>query len=302
MRRRWEVSVRAGVVNCARCGQLIEAGALWDLGHVDGDRTRWSGPEHRACNRATLGRYGHVPGVARRLAYLEAKVPYGIVRCGRCGWRIRKGSGWRVVVKGRSTSCVSTSRVRLARQAVWMGRGCGRRTGAQGPTTSGAQQTLRREGRRPTCFRFILSQGGCGDQDGRRASDCGKALRARPNAPSVGSTTSVHTNRLIESPMSSLLTIHSTPLMAYVCPSTMSSPLMWGSPSALFLRSWDESPSGWRKTSWKRVIAPLSLALARWPGAVRAEEELSLAPSIRLSGVTVVVSGSSGKVGRLSPS
>ena len=157
MRRRWEVSVRAGVVNCARCGQLIEAGALWDLGHVDGDRTRWSGPAHRACNRATLGRYGHVPGVARRLAYLEAKVPYGIVRCGRCGWRIRKGSGWRVVVTGRSTSCVSTSRVRLARQAVWMGRGCGRRTGAQGPTTSGAQQTLRREGRRPTWFRFILS-------------------------------------------------------------------------------------------------------------------------------------------------
>ena len=28
--------------------------------------------------------------------YLEAKVPYGIVRCGRCGWLIRKGSAWTV--------------------------------------------------------------------------------------------------------------------------------------------------------------------------------------------------------------
>ena len=32
----------------------------------------------------------------RKLVYLEAKVPFGIVRCGRCGWLIRKGSGWRV--------------------------------------------------------------------------------------------------------------------------------------------------------------------------------------------------------------
>ena len=28
--------------------------------------------------------------------YLEAKVPFGIVRRGVCGWRIRRGSAWTV--------------------------------------------------------------------------------------------------------------------------------------------------------------------------------------------------------------
>jgi hypothetical protein len=47
--------VAAGIVRCSRCGELIEVGAAWDLGHVDDDRSRYSGPEHRACNRATNG-------------------------------------------------------------------------------------------------------------------------------------------------------------------------------------------------------------------------------------------------------
>jgi hypothetical protein len=46
--------VEAGVVRCARCDELIEPGEPWDLGHVDGtERTIYSGPEHRRCNRAT---------------------------------------------------------------------------------------------------------------------------------------------------------------------------------------------------------------------------------------------------------
>jgi hypothetical protein len=46
--------VEAGMVRCARCGQIIEPGTPWDLGHIDGtERTIYSGPEHRRCNRAT---------------------------------------------------------------------------------------------------------------------------------------------------------------------------------------------------------------------------------------------------------
>jgi len=46
--------VEAGLARCARCGELIEPGSPWDLGHVDGsERKLISGPEHRSCNRAT---------------------------------------------------------------------------------------------------------------------------------------------------------------------------------------------------------------------------------------------------------
>ena len=44
--------VAAGVVECARCGELIHSGQLWDLGHVDGTLA-YSGPEHARCNRRT---------------------------------------------------------------------------------------------------------------------------------------------------------------------------------------------------------------------------------------------------------
>lgn len=48
--------VAAGGVICWRCGDPIGPGEPWDLGHRDGSRTEYEGPEHRACNRATAGR------------------------------------------------------------------------------------------------------------------------------------------------------------------------------------------------------------------------------------------------------
>jgi hypothetical protein len=52
--------VASGQVDCARCGKRIEPGQPWDLGHVDGARRQYAGPEHRACNRATSGRWQKV--------------------------------------------------------------------------------------------------------------------------------------------------------------------------------------------------------------------------------------------------
>jgi hypothetical protein len=54
-RERWAPLVDAGQVTCARCGQPIQPGTPWDLGHTD-DRTAWTGPEHATCNRAAAGR------------------------------------------------------------------------------------------------------------------------------------------------------------------------------------------------------------------------------------------------------
>jgi hypothetical protein len=56
LRRRFAELVKGGRVTCARCGGPIHPEEAWDLGHVDGDRTRWAGPEHRRCNRATSSR------------------------------------------------------------------------------------------------------------------------------------------------------------------------------------------------------------------------------------------------------
>ena len=146
-----EPLVAGGGVCCARCQEPIERGDPWDLGH-SADRTRWTGPEHRACNRATVSHNG----AARKLVYLEAKVPFGIVRCGRCGWRIRKGSAWTVGGNARNTRCASSSRIRAARRSVRMGRGCGRMTGGahRSATTSGDAGARQLSGHsRPSCGR-----------------------------------------------------------------------------------------------------------------------------------------------------
>lgn len=53
LRKCWAAQVARGGVCCARCGGVIFPDEPWDLGHDDHDRTRYTGPEHRACNRAT---------------------------------------------------------------------------------------------------------------------------------------------------------------------------------------------------------------------------------------------------------
>lgn len=56
LRKQIEPIVRSGRAICWRCGEPIAADADFDLGHDDLDRTRYRGPEHVACNRATAGR------------------------------------------------------------------------------------------------------------------------------------------------------------------------------------------------------------------------------------------------------
>ena len=57
LRKRLAPLVASGQMRCARCGEVILPGTPFDLGHADGDRTRYHGLEHAACNRgAARGR------------------------------------------------------------------------------------------------------------------------------------------------------------------------------------------------------------------------------------------------------
>jgi hypothetical protein len=53
IRRALAPVVAAGLARCVRCGERIEPGTPWDVGHDDIDRSITRGAEHRSCNRAT---------------------------------------------------------------------------------------------------------------------------------------------------------------------------------------------------------------------------------------------------------
>jgi hypothetical protein len=56
MRRKYASLVASGRAWCARCGEPIEPGEPWDLGHDDYDRSKYMGPEHARCNRGAPNR------------------------------------------------------------------------------------------------------------------------------------------------------------------------------------------------------------------------------------------------------
>lgn len=59
-RRDWAPLVAAGLVDCWRCGELIEPDDEWHLGHDDADRRITRGPEHaRRCNLRAAGHSAH---------------------------------------------------------------------------------------------------------------------------------------------------------------------------------------------------------------------------------------------------
>ena len=66
VRAQWQTELeQRGALPCARCGELIHHGEAWDLGHTD-DRSAYTGPEHRRCNRADGGRRRHRDTAPRR--------------------------------------------------------------------------------------------------------------------------------------------------------------------------------------------------------------------------------------------
>jgi|SRR5690349_6971663 len=63
LRDKWKPKVELGGVHCHAVVCVMPARLIllcqpWDLGHTE-DRTTWTGPEHRRCNRSAGGKAAH---------------------------------------------------------------------------------------------------------------------------------------------------------------------------------------------------------------------------------------------------
>jgi len=73
LRKALAAAVEVGAVCCSRCGELIEAGEKWDLGHDDHDRSVYTGPEHPKMQQE----YGGAAGAERGSALAEVVIVRG---------------------------------------------------------------------------------------------------------------------------------------------------------------------------------------------------------------------------------
>jgi hypothetical protein len=71
LRKRLEPLIRSGRAVCARCGKRIAPQENWDLDHNDYDRSRYLGPSHRRCNRATNTARRKKAQPARALSFFD---------------------------------------------------------------------------------------------------------------------------------------------------------------------------------------------------------------------------------------
>jgi hypothetical protein len=104
-RKRWEPKVDAGLVDCRRCGQPLEPGRPWDLGHPDADCPKPKGPEHMVCNRSAGGKNGALVtnamrGVPRRVAPVSVTltVVIGPPASGKSTWVLERAKPGDIVI------------------------------------------------------------------------------------------------------------------------------------------------------------------------------------------------------------
>ena len=96
MRARLEPVVRSGNAVCVRCGEPILPTEKWDLGHHDHDRSQYTGPEHRRCNRSAGGRRSKGYPLKWSVKWFDDPAPGTI-----CGDEVYLGNGiWETLPAG----------------------------------------------------------------------------------------------------------------------------------------------------------------------------------------------------------